>query len=104
MVRERIKSTHSSFGAGSAPPDKAGTDFNDVLKTHGASGVKKLMNSQISGSDLLHNHEKFKAFTGDNMHDVLKHISSSHHEKIKDHHLTSVYQNDYAQKQLILER
>ena len=90
-------------------PDKAGTDFNDLLKSHGASGVKKLMSRQISGSDLLHNSEKFKAFTGDNMDDVLKHLNSAQPKKIReissvDALIKPVYRNNLAQKQLILER
>lgn len=90
-------------------PEKAGSDFNDLLKNHGASGVKKLMSRQISGSELLHNHEKFKAFTGDNMTDVLKHVNSlqykkSHSVDTLNASIKPVYRNDYAQKRLVLER
>lgn len=87
-------------------PDKAGTDFNDLLKSHGASGVKKLMSRQISGDCLLLNSEKFKAFTGDNMSDVLKHVNSLQNKKSPSVNtlIKPMHQNDYAQKQLVLER
>jgi hypothetical protein len=91
-------------------PDKVGTDFNDVLKSHGALGVKKLMSRQISSSDLLNNSEKFKTFTGDNMNEILKHthLSPQPQKNSSVDAFTTltkvVHRNDYGQKQLVLER
>jgi len=90
-------------------PDKAGTDFNDLLKSHGASEVKKSMAKQINGSDLLQQYEKFKEFTGDNMHDVLNRINQltvlQNNKSREVHGLIDVgyrHSDAHAQKQLIL--
>lgn len=93
-------------------PDKAGTDFNDLLKSHGASEVKKSMIRQISGSDLLHNHEKFKEFTGDNMNYILNRINQVNalqNKKSRESHAVAIpinvgYQHPVMMhKQLVLE-
>lgn len=94
-------------------PDKTGTDFNDILKNHGISEVKKSMARQISGSDLLHNPEKFKEFTGDNMHAVLNRVHQStvlQNTRIKESHDIATPKNvgyqhasTHTQKQLVLE-
>ena len=69
------------------------------------------MSRQISGPDLLHNAEKFKAFTGDNMNDVLKHVNSLQSQKSPSIDMLNtpttikpVSRMNYAQKQLVLER
>lgn len=92
-------------------PDKAGTDFNDLLKSHGTLGVKKLMSRQISGSDVLNNPEQFKAFTGNNMNDVLKHVNSLLNKIMPsvDTLNTQTFiklasQNNYVHNELVLER
>lgn len=91
-------------------PERIGTDFNDILKSHGVLEVKKVMSRRICGDLLLHNSEKFKAFTGENMDEILKHaysLKQPQKNSSVDMLNTSIkvmHKNDYPYKQLVLER